>query len=192
MLKLPEQFGFRRVVTMSQKIGPTLIEGRQRIDIYYYPPAGRKLRSLKDVEKYLSKQQLESSLSLRNFSFGKEIFGLGEFETVRQTNSGKKETSSKKSLPPMAAENRKKEISDSDNPDVQLVIHCEELGKETEIQAKKGKRLKKVMRKFIELAGLERFNESVFLCGGKRLKESDTVDSLLTNRIDVRLGERGN
>ena len=194
---MPSQYGFSRIVTLSER-GSTLdelgnvVEGKQRIDIYYSPPVGRKLRSSKEVEKYLSKHP--QSLSLRNFSFKQKKLGLGEFETVRQANSRKKEAVSTKPLPtPPSPEIRTEEPSDSK---IRLHIHCEELGKETTIRVKRGRLLKNTMRKFNEVAAgyLQGPKQFVFLCAGKRLKESDSVDSLQTNKIDVQLelAERGN
>ena len=191
---MPSQYGFKRNATLSER-GSTLdelgnlVEGKQRIDIYYYPPVGKRLRSPKEVEEYLSKHQPADSLSLKNFSFTKKILGLGEFETVSQANSSKKRPSNN------AAEIRNKETpaSDPENPKMNLHIHCEELGRETTISVRRGKLLKKVMRKFrSEVAGLEGPKQLVFLCAGKILKESDRVDSLPTNEIDVQVSERGN
>ena len=192
---MPSQYGFKRNATLSER-GSTLdelgnlVEGKQRIDIYYYPPVGKRLRSPKEVEEYLSKHQPAGSLSMKNFSFKREILDLGEFETVSQAKSSRKKGHSNK-----AAEIRNKETpaSDPENPKMNLHIHCEELGRETTISVRRGKLLKKVMRKFrSEVAGLEGPKQLVFLCAGKKLKESDRVDSLPTNKIDVQVNERGN
>ena len=182
MLKLPSQFGFKRTV-VKRNIRKTLdeygnvVEGKQRIDIVYYPPDGKMLRSSNDVEKYLSQNQ-QHHLSLKNFSFSQKILDLGEFETVR--SAGRK--AMKK--------------NDADKPQkkskIRIKIDCKELRKKTNILVKKGKRLEKLMRKFSEFAGMEGPAQLVFLCEGKILKETDSVNSLLSKQIDVQLRERGN
>ena len=201
MLKKPSQFGFMRRVTKSKsKRGTTLdelgnvVEEKPRIDIYYIPPAGKRLRSPKDVEEYLSKNQTQG-LSVRNFSFTKKKLDLGEgFETVcqagsRQNKSIKKNEDSRKKVPADTVVTRK-EISDSGIP--LLNISCEELDKETSIPYRKGKPLRKMFKKFSEEAGLMGSDQLVFFCEGKRLKETDCVDNLTSRNIDVKLAERGN
>ena len=191
---MPGQFGFKRIVVKS-KIRKTLdeygnvIDGKQRIDINYHPPDGKMLRSFKDVEKYLSQNQ-QLHLSVRNFSFTQKILDLGEFEQVRQAKSQANKTSTKKAEKPQGA--AEKEISDTENSKIRIQIYCEELGKKANIKVKRGKRLKKLMLKFSESVGMEGPDTLVFLCMGKILKETDSVNSLLSEQIDVTLRERGN
>ena len=182
MLKKPGQFGFKREV-VQRKNKTTLddmgnvVEEKPRIDIFYYPPVGKMLRSSNDVEKYLSQNQ-QHHLSLKNFSFSQKILDLGEFETVRSAGS--------QALKKNDAE------EPQDNSKIRIRIDCKELRKKTNIPVKKGKRLEKLMRKFSELAGMEGSDQLVFLCQGKILKETDSVNSLLSKQIDVQLKQRGN
>ena len=206
MLKKPSRFGFMREVVKRPRENTLdeygeVVEGKQIIDIYYKAEK-KRLRSLKEAEKYLSENKPEG-LSVQHFTFSKRILGLGEeFEIVRHTGTtvarrtGEKKTSNKigasrKKLQP-AADIKEKKTSDSGNPQIVLHISCEELDKETTIKVKKGKLLKNLMRKFSVKAGLEGPDQLVFLCEGKVLKETDTVDNLTSTKIEVKLAERGN
>ena len=204
MLKKPSQFGFLREVAEGERedkldeVG-NVVKGKQRIDIYYIPPVGKRLRSLREAEEYLSKHQHED-LSVKNFNFSKKILGLGDqFEKVRQTvamkprekKTSKKNEASRNQLQP-AEEIGEKKPSDSGNPKIMLDISCEELNKQTKNRVKKGKLLGKLMRKFSEKVDLEGPDQLVFSCEGKILKETDSVDSLSSTKIDVKLAERGN
>ena len=196
MLKKPGQFGFKRKVSLRKR-GTTLdelgnvVEEKPRIDIFYIPPAGRRLRSSNDVEEYLSKNQTEA-LSMRNFSFKQKKLGLGEdFEVVHQAGSREFQTTKKfeasRNKLPINREITEKETSKSG---IRLNISCKELAKETSILYREGKPLRKMLRKFSEAAGLVGPHQLVFLCDGKRLKETDCVDNLTSRQIEVELAER--
>ena len=202
MLKKPGQFGFKREV-VQRKNKTTLddmgnvVEEKPKFDIYYYSPTGKKLRSPKEVEKYLSENQPEAEgLSLRNFSFRRKELGLGEFEKVRQAgspreNKTKKKEASRNKLPE-DAEIREKETSDSGNRKIKIHISCKELNRKTQVSVKGGKHLGSLMSKFSELAGMKGPDQLVFLCEGKKLDPSDRVDNLASREIVVELAERGN
>ena len=136
MLKKPSQLGFQREVVKGKREDTldefgNVVEGKQRIDIYYVPPVGKgkRLRSLREAEEYLSKHQPEG-LSLENFSFSKKKLGLGdEFEIVRQSEarrprenkiSNKIGASRKKHQP--AADIREKKTSGSGKTERRIVV----------------------------------------------------------------------
>ncbi|GFR74908.1 methyl-CpG-binding domain protein 3 [Elysia marginata] len=77
-LRLPEKHGW-----MRELVYRGTFEGESRkMDIYYHPPSGRKLRSMMDIGAYLDKQE-NYPLNRTHFTFRKEKLFEPPFELVR-------------------------------------------------------------------------------------------------------------
>ncbi|XP_060807303.1 uncharacterized protein LOC106135777 isoform X1 [Amyelois transitella] len=73
LLRAPLQRGWRRELVYRAALDA---HSRRNADIYYYTPAGKKLRSTREVAEHLS----GTGLTLENFSFFKEPLGMDDPE----------------------------------------------------------------------------------------------------------------
>ncbi|XP_046453158.1 uncharacterized protein LOC124200857 isoform X2 [Daphnia pulex] len=73
LLKEPFKKGWKREVVYRAIVDE---QWRNKCDIYYFSPDGKKLRSMPEISKYLN--QSNSCFSIKNFSFFKEPIGMDD------------------------------------------------------------------------------------------------------------------
>ncbi|GFO04877.1 F-box/lrr-repeat protein 7 [Plakobranchus ocellatus] len=93
-LRLPEKHGWKRELVYRG----TYDGGSRKMDVYYHPPTGRKLRSMMDIGAYLDKQE-NYPLNRTHFTFRKEKLFDPPFELVRSAGQPVKAFNSPNTVP---------------------------------------------------------------------------------------------
>jgi len=75
MYNVPFELGWRRELVMRRKSNSQTAGIGPANDVYYYSPAGLKMRSMKDVQRWMDRFGA-GKLTLANFTFKRRMTGV--------------------------------------------------------------------------------------------------------------------
>ncbi|CAL1546162.1 unnamed protein product, partial [Lymnaea stagnalis] len=90
-LRTPFKYGWKREIVF-RNTQDTSSKQRSLCDVYYFPPNGKKLRSMVDIANYLNKQN-NSNVNLTHFTFKRMALFNSPEELVRNAGQSKRKAS---------------------------------------------------------------------------------------------------